>query len=318
MIAISSLSRSEFVGWLSNNVVDYNKLIALFRCKVYLNQIDCMREHNTYDELTNNLQNILKDNSDLKEALNKYKGNIIQLNNEIRKKKKIINDYEEKFEKMEEEMQSALEKKTTAQVESGIIQLQMDIKNLREEKELVQISKEKHVNDLIQLNLDNKKRINILENNIKILIKEKNELETKMSNRRLSVKFKQWANQETQTEYIEDNVHEYNNLINEELDKLREKYTSASKELRVVKQIKEEREKELKEMKEEIEKLKIENVDLKIRREAAMEEIKRLNVNLLKLNCHSSDSSSACKKSQGKVRYSSEAVSFLIRYRLLL
>jgi len=318
LIAISSLSRSEFVGWLSNNVVDYNKLIALFRCKVYLNQIDCMREHNTYDELTNNLQNILKDNSDLKEALNKYKGNIIQLNNEIRKKKKIINDYEEKFEKMEEEMQSALEKKTTAQVESGIIQLQMDIKNLREEKELVQISKEKHVNDLIQLNLDNKKRINILENNIKILIKEKNELETKMSNRRLSVKFKQWANQETQTEYIEDNVHEYNNLINEELDKLREKYTSASKELRVVKQIKEEREKELKEMKEEIEKLKIENVDLKIRREAAMEEIKRLNVNLLKLNCHSSDSSSACKKSQGKVRYSSEAVSFLIRYRLLL
>jgi chromosome segregation ATPase len=308
-MAISSLSRSEFVGWISNNVADYTKLIALLHCKFYANEVDCIREHSTYDELSNNLQNILKENSDLKEALSKYKDNIVQLNSTIRKKEKIVGDYEERFEKMEEEIQTVLERVNPT---LDTTQLQIDIKNLREEKELIQISKEKHINDLIQLNIDNKKRITILENNIKTLIKEKNEIEVKLNNKKLSVKFKQWANQETQTEGLtqsEEKEHEYASLINEELNKLREKYASTNKELKVVKEVVEERDKELKEAKKEIERLRVENADLKVRRETAMEEIKRLNVNLLKLNCQPTDFSSACKK---KVRYSSEAVSLSI------
>eukprot|EP00826_Nyctotherus_ovalis_P017749 TRINITY_DN15241_c0_g4_i1.p2 TRINITY_DN15241_c0_g4~~TRINITY_DN15241_c0_g4_i1.p2 ORF type:complete len:232 (-),score=71.06 TRINITY_DN15241_c0_g4_i1:555-1250(-) len=225
----------------------------------------------------------------------------------------MMGEYEERFERMEEEMQeTARDGVSKASIlDTRLASLQREVKDLREEKELTQLSKEKHINELLQRDVDSKKRIAILEKNIRALIKDKNELEAKVKKgKKMSVKFKQWANQEVQTDVIDSGnelmqAQEYASLMKEELTNIKNKLAASSKELSHTKQLAEASEMELRDVKERVERLAAENEDLKTRREAAAEEIRRLNMNLLKQSSRSTEFSAAAKRS---ARYSSEAV----------
>ena len=232
-----------------------------------------------------------------------------QLKAEIKKKDKLIAEYDEKFEMLEEQMQNAVGETRSSQtkassLDSLIAKLQKEIDDLSKENEALLLSKEKEATAIAQERLDHKKNIGVLEKSITHLNREKTELEHKLATEKPKMDrgAKKAVSKETQTDPIkksdeselkskvgqrEDEIgklQKYASSLKGELGQTSDKAAAANLRLEEIHKAFADKEEECKALNESIKSLKAENTDLQKRREAAATEINKLTLQLVRRN----------------------------------
>ena len=282
----------------------------------------------------------------LKQVIETDKKMMDELNESLKKREKIIVEYDEKFEQMEEQTQHAIgENKTTQSkattLDTHLISLQKTIDELQKQNEEILITKEKAVNDLIQEKIDNKKQLSSLEKKIEYLNKERVEIEKKLviDKPKLKRGSRKYTTAETQTEIEENqsvtvikttedvkmkerlNKKEWEIArmekciasLKEELDNVTNKFMEANSNSIELKQALDKAVADIKVAEVEIGKLKLENDNLKKRREIAMAEMAKLNAQLSKRGTRVEGIGKSVKQlgnNSRDIRHASEAVGF--------
>lgn len=231
----------------------------------------------------------------LKQIVSNSKKTIGQLEENIKQKDKIMIEYDERFDLMEERTQDV-----KGMSEVHLLKLQKEIEALRKENEELLLNKQKEANALMQERINNKKSLMILEKNIDCLFNEKAILENKLKNERMEIEktSRRCISREVQTDNIKinegnstqlirreqeiDNIQRYANSLKNDRDQAIEKLANANKKIEELKITLDERIIEVKKLQSENNLLKFENMDMKKRREAAITEIKKLNQQLKK------------------------------------
>ena len=244
----------------------------------------------------------------MNEELSSHRKLVSDLKDSLNTKEKIIEDYDKRFEEMEEEVQTVVGEQHTNQIKvnSRLVQLQKEVKALHKEREELLLVNQKEASHIAQERIDTKKTIQIMEKNLECLVKEKAELEEKLNQAksRPERKFQIIVDKEVQTEFPmkfnnDINGSNGNSSIANETDMLAEQLIQANRKLKESSQILQKNEKELQEMKSINTKLTLENVELRSRRAKAIAEMSKL--------AQERDSSQQRGKGRSK-RYSSEAV----------
>eukprot|EP01022_Parablepharisma_sp_SALTPOND_P004103 TRINITY_DN1179_c0_g1_i1.p4 TRINITY_DN1179_c0_g1~~TRINITY_DN1179_c0_g1_i1.p4 ORF type:complete len:530 (+),score=59.40 TRINITY_DN1179_c0_g1_i1:19181-20770(+) len=285
----------------------------------------------------NGLKEKLEEVDTLKQSLTASQKTIDHLRDTIKKKDKIIIEYDDKFEQLEEQMQNAIGERRTTQSKASTLDLQLgklqrEIEELRKENESLLLSKEKEASIIAQERLDNKKAFGVLEKNIAHLSKEKAELEQQLNGEKPKIeRSKKYSSREVQTvcdlKRPEDfsikeklvqredesiKVQKYAASLKEELDQTVEKLSITGQKMTELKRYLESKEAECESTKTEIANLKAENAELKKRREAAATEINKLTLQLVKRNSRlggeSTPNNIKHKDGTKVVRHLSEAV----------
>jgi len=263
---------------------------------------------------------------DLRQVISNSKKTVGQLEESIRQKDKIMMEYDERFDLMEEKTQGA-----KGVSELHLLRLQKDIEALRKENQELLLNKQKEANALMQERVNNKKSLMVLEKNITCLLNEKATLENKLK-MKMERGSKRCISREVQTDSIRisesnfiqpvkreqevDNIQKYANSLKNDRDQALEKLVNTNKKVEELKVVLEERVMEVKKLQSENNLLKFENIDMKKRREAATAEIKKLNLQLKKKGVISEEDKADYRQkkraNQNIPRHISEAVAYIL------
>jgi chromosome segregation ATPase len=292
------------------------------------------------EELKRNQGNIFT----LKETIESDKRVMAELNEGLRSREKIIKEYDEKFELLEEQTQNAIGVNSVTQYKAStldfhIVTLQQKIDELQKQNEEISLEKEREVSSIMQERIENKKITSALEKKVEYLNKEKGELEKRLIIEvpRIKRGIKKFSNTETQTEAIspvqanEDTsirkrLEQEEDLVRMEkcvatlkceLDKITEKLANANKNIENLYHTLEVNETELRGIKERVEILSKENEALKKKKEAAVMEIKNLNMRLERRRTGGSVETSPINQLKKDNRFVSEAVILCITHKEL-
>eukprot|EP00826_Nyctotherus_ovalis_P009730 TRINITY_DN12571_c0_g3_i1.p2 TRINITY_DN12571_c0_g3~~TRINITY_DN12571_c0_g3_i1.p2 ORF type:complete len:381 (+),score=90.86 TRINITY_DN12571_c0_g3_i1:223-1365(+) len=279
------------------------------------------------------LADLQADTDRLMHSLCESRKTLTALEEAIRQKDKIIAEYGERFDLLEEQAQSAAGESAKAS-SVRLVGLQKEIEGLRRENEELQLNRQKEANTLAQERLNSKKSLMILEKNVSCLMNEKTLLENKLkmkidrSNRRCASKEVQTDNIKYKT--IEDNstitkrdqeidhIQKYANSLKNDRDQALDKLSSANKKVEELASLLSERTAEVQRLQKETNMLKFENIDLKRRREAAAAEIKKLSLQAKRREGAEEDKTGfrQKKRTDPKIpRHISEAVSKRVKSR---
>lgn len=281
------------------------------------------------------LADLQADAGKLTQSLCESRKTLAALEEAMRQKDKIIAEYDERFDLLEEQAQSAAGECAKAS-SVRLVGLQKEIEGLRKENEELLLSKQKEANALAQERLNSKKSLMILEKNLSCLMNEKTLLENKLKNERTKIDRgnRRCASREVQTDSIKhkatednfaqltkrdqeiDHIQKYANSLKSDRDQALDKLSSANKKVEELTQLLSERTGEVQRLQKEANVLKFENIDLKKRREAAAAEIRKLSVQTKKRGGAEEDKGGFRQKKRvdPKIpRHISEAVSKCVR-----
>eukprot|EP00826_Nyctotherus_ovalis_P023694 TRINITY_DN1821_c0_g2_i4.p1 TRINITY_DN1821_c0_g2~~TRINITY_DN1821_c0_g2_i4.p1 ORF type:complete len:270 (+),score=93.29 TRINITY_DN1821_c0_g2_i4:563-1372(+) len=259
-----------------------------------------------------------------------------ELNESLRNREKIIKEYDEKFDLMEEQTQNAIGENSVSKYKAStldfhIVTLQQKIDELQKQNEEISLAKERETNSIIQERIENKKVIASLERRIAALSKEKSKLEKRLALDLPRVKrvAKKAVSVEVQTDVrpvpqTDEKVKERLARKEEdfarmekcvaalkcELDKVTLRSAHANKDIERLKELLDASESELKAVKQHSEILSLENAEFRKKKERALAEIKSLNCKLERRRVAGSAETSPAGplKNTKDARYASEAV----------
>ncbi len=239
-----------------------------------------------------------------------------QLRNDIKKKDKIICEYDEKFEQLEEKMQNAVGKQRTSQSKASTLdeqlgKLQREIETLRKDNGELLLARDREASSASQERLELRKALAVAEKTMTHLTKEKLEIERRLAMDksrpdRAAAKRAGGVHEEVQTEPMHadkaeglqrmevqearcagdgkeaEKLLKYVDALKDELKTVSEKLAIAEKRVEELGKALEEKEKNGSILQGELRKQQAENADLRKRREAATHEINKLTQQLLK------------------------------------
>ncbi len=327
-----------------------HELLRVHNEKLQDQQRQMVEENDAIINVSNGLKGrvaeLEKELDSLKQSSIQQEKFVEQLKTDLKKKGKIILEYDEKFEQLEERMQDAAGRQRNTQTKASTMdeqlsKLQKEMDSLRKENESLLLAKEKEASATSQERLELRKAIDILEKNLSHLSKEKAELEHRASAERFrpdriprkflhkevqtdrshhvvvpSVDSKTpRALQQPRTAATEDpaSVQKYAEALKGELEAVRAKFAAGNAKIEELERKLSERGKQEGTVQDEFRRIQSENVDLKKRREAATQEINKLTQQLIRrgsrLGEGTPSSAMAKEVKDGKViRHMSEAV----------
>jgi chromosome segregation ATPase len=277
---------------------------------------------------------------DMDKEIEEQEQTLAQLQAKLKEKERIVNEYNEKFDRFEEELQSQKQKLESAEAQAlqltGQLEKQqgeMDV--IRKENEKLALEKASEFQAFAQDRLDWKKATAILERNISRLMKEKLDLENRLvqEKERWTKAAKKTVHKDVQTIISGDEqfakashsdaqqlertqaklalkedelrkVQSYAGSLLQELNQTKDKHAGLQGRYDKLGKLLEDKDKQLVQLSEEKKALALENDTLKKKREGAKGEIGRLNQQLAR----PSSRPPRGKEGAGAPRTASEAV----------
>jgi len=301
-------------------------------------------------QLRAEIEELRKNQSDtfvLKGIIESNKRIMDELNEGLRNREKVIKEYDEKFELLEEQTQNAIGESSVTQYKAStldfhIVTLQHKIDELQKQNEEISLEKEREISSIIQERIESKKITSALEKKIEYLNREKGELEKRLMIEvpRIKRGTKKLSSIEVQTEAISSTQSNEDTNIKRrleqkeedltrmekcvaslkcELDKVTEKLANTNKNIEDLHHALETNKIELKVSKEQIDTLNKENMELKKKKETALEEIKNLSMRLERRRMGGSVESSPInqlKKYSKDNQFGSEVVIYIITHSI--
>ena len=221
---------------------------------------------------------------------------IKELEEEVRKKKAIIMDYDSKLEDMEEQIQNILNEKLTIRfkLEYKLAEAQKQISQLIRKNEALLIWNQKESLMMNEKKKEWKKDVEIIRRSISCINKEKSELRHKLEEKEVKIKLKQYKHQAVQVKNDEaklretlqielNKIKEHNNNLqlyaskaNEEMNKITKKALEVSNKNLELNDLLNKKEGELVLANKTIIELQLESKALKKKRERTISEIRQL------------------------------------------
>lgn len=272
----------------------------------------------------------------LRERVESDRRMMAELNESLRNRERIIKEYDEKFDLMEEQTQSAIGENSVSKYKAStldfhVVTLQQKIDELQKLNEEISLTKEREINSIMQERIENKKVVGSLERRIAVLSKEKSELEKRLTAdlpkvRRMA---KKAVSAEVQTDVRpvtrtgeeakerlaqrEEDLARMEKCVASlkcELDKVTLRSIHANKDIERLRELLDARESELDTARQRAETLGRENAELRKKKERALGEIRDLRRKLEKRRVAGSAEASPAGplKNAKDARYASEAV----------